>query len=135
MKTSHEIEVYVRFCETDAVGHVNNTSYFLYFEEARSKFFKELCPEKDSSLNFILASVKCDYLSQAYAAQILKISTTVENVGTKSFTLVHTLIEKASGVEIAQCKSVSVCFNYIEQCSVTIPDVIRANLEKHLIAN
>lgn len=133
MKTSHEIEVYVRFCETDAAGHVNNTSYFFYFEEARTKFFKELNSQKNLPFNFILASITCDYLSQAYASQSLKLSTVVQKVGTKSFTLLHTLQDKDTGADIASCTSVSVCFNYEEQTSIAIPDYIREELEKYLI--
>jgi len=135
MNTSHEIEVYVRFCETDAVGHVNNTSYFLYFEEARTKFFSEICPERDASFSFILASVTCDYLSQAYASQILKLSTVVKNVGTKSFTLLHTLKEVDTGVDIAECISVTVCFNYSDQGTIPIPKNVRKRLEEYLIAS
>ena len=37
-----ELEVNVRFSETDALGHINNTSYFIYLEEARMKFFEAL---------------------------------------------------------------------------------------------
>jgi len=29
----HEIQVNVRFSETDALGHINNASYFVYLEE------------------------------------------------------------------------------------------------------
>lgn len=36
----HELKVNVRFSETDALGHINNTSYFIYLEEARMKFLK-----------------------------------------------------------------------------------------------
>lgn len=38
----HELKVNVRFSETDALGHINNTSYFIYLEEARMKFFEAL---------------------------------------------------------------------------------------------
>lgn len=56
MALIHDIEVYVRFSETDSSGHVNNTSYFLYLEEARAKFFFEIGWDKDkpfSESNFV----------------------------------------------------------------------------------
>ncbi|MFA1821465.1 acyl-CoA thioesterase [Virgibacillus oceani] len=77
----HEIETYVRFCDTDALGHVNNTRHFQYFEEARTKFFKAVYPERSASFSFILASIYCDYLAQAYADQILRVTTFVTNIG------------------------------------------------------
>ncbi len=66
------IEVYVRYCETDAGGHVSNTSYFLYLEEARTKFFETIGfgLGKRQDMNFIVAQTGCDFIAQAYAAQI-----------------------------------------------------------------
>lgn len=132
MTTSNEIEVYVRFCETDLAGHVNNTSYFLYLEEARTKFFRVLGIDRDhrdSALDFILASTKCDYLAQSYAAQTLKVFTNVSRIGTKSFTLHHLITEADSGIEIAKGTAVTVCFNYENQKTESIPDSLRENLE------
>ncbi|WP_337970461.1 acyl-CoA thioesterase, partial [Virgibacillus salexigens] len=93
----HEIDIYVRFSETDAAGHVNNVSYFFYFEVARTKFFKIVCPERNDALNFIWTSISCDYISQPYAGQELKLYSYVTNVGGKSFTIGHTLSDKATG--------------------------------------
>lgn len=35
---AYETAVKVRFCETDALGHISNISYFIYLEEARTDF-------------------------------------------------------------------------------------------------
>ncbi len=78
MSHSHEIEVYVRFCETDAIGHVNNTSYFLYFEEARTKFLKKVYPNKPASFAFMIANINCSYLNEAFSDQTLKVSTNIK---------------------------------------------------------
>ncbi|MFS0752751.1 acyl-CoA thioesterase [Oceanobacillus sp. 1P07AA] len=126
-----EIEVYVRFSETDMLGHVNNTSYFLYFEEARTKFFKKVHPNRDSSFGFILASIKCDFLKQAYGDESLKISTNISKIGTKSFHMQHILVNNQDE-KIAQASAVIVCFNYEEQQSVAIPAQLRENLEAWL---
>ncbi|MEI3613176.1 acyl-CoA thioesterase [Pseudogracilibacillus sp. SO30301A] len=128
---THEVEIYVRFCETDALGHVNNISHFLYFEEARTKFFTEVFPEKDDRFNFIIASIKCDYIKQAYAGQILKVKTEIKKIGNTSFTLCHRLTTKDMGITIATAEAVIVCFHYQEQKSIPIPQELRTNLEKY----
>lgn len=49
----YETQVKVRFCETDALGHINNTSYFIYLEEARIAFLKKWehpCIQKSGSI-------------------------------------------------------------------------------------
>lgn len=35
----HLTEIRTRYCESDALGHINNVSYFIYFEQARVDFF------------------------------------------------------------------------------------------------
>lgn len=135
MASAHDIEVYVRFCETDAAGHVNNVSYFLYLEEARTKLFKTLgmsTNHGNSTLNFILASTSCDYVSQAFAGEHLRVATTVDRIGTKSFRLHHIITNMESDVVIAEGSATVVCYNYVEQKTIPIPDFLRKNLESRL---
>ncbi|RKQ35737.1 acyl-CoA thioesterase [Oceanobacillus halophilus] len=120
MTNSYDVEIYVRFCETDAVGHVNNTSHFLYFEEARSKFFRMIHPNRQSSSSFILASIKCDYLEQAYAGEVLKVSTNVLSLGNKSFTISHRLLTSDGSKIIAEAEAVTVCFDFTSQKTIPL---------------
>lgn len=136
MGKTHEIDVYVRFSETDAAGHVNNVSYFMYLEEARTKLFKELgrgADLSDMSLNFILASTACDYVAQAYAGQELHIFSAIEEIGTKSFRMQQMVTDHATDKMIAKGTATMVCFDYEEQKTVPIPDFLRENLGSWLI--
>lgn len=138
MPVSDEIEVYVRFCETDAAGHVNNTSYFLYLEEARTKFFTKLGLDRDHrdfNFDFIVASTSCDYISQAYGGQNLKVSTYVSKVGTKSYQVQHIITDAKTEKMIAKGVAVIVCFNYEKQTTVVIPGWLRDMLESKLTVN
>lgn len=135
MSASHEIEVYVRFSETDAAGHVNNVSYFSYFEEARTKLFRDIGIDEDhkqSHLSFILASTKCDYLAQAYAGQMLKVSTNVSRVGNKSFSVKHVITNADTGLAVAEASATMVCFNYADQKTESIPATLRDNIESKM---
>ena len=129
-----DIDVYVRYCETDAGGHVNNTSYFIYLEEARTKFFATLglAPSERKNLNFIVGRVECDFIAQAYAGQTLTISTTVSRIGTKSFTIKNEIKEAETGSLIAVGSAVTVCFNFEEQRSIEIPNYLRTLLDVRL---
>ncbi|MGY0694463.1 acyl-CoA thioesterase [Virgibacillus sp. FSP13] len=135
MTASHEVDVYVRFSETDAAGHVNNTSHFLYLEEARTKFFKVVGIGEEpthSYLNFILASTTCDYVAQAFAGQTLKIATYVAEIGTKSFRLDQVITNADSDAVVAEASATLVCFNYVEQKTEPIPLSLRENLETNM---
>lgn len=91
----------VRFSETDMFGHVNNTVPFTYFEEARIEFFKSkgfmqewVRPENDSIP--VVADLQCDFLSQAYFGEELKIYVKAQRVGTSSVDL-HYMGKKENG--------------------------------------
>jgi acyl-CoA thioester hydrolase len=130
LKSIADTEIYVRFCETDAGGHVNNASYFFYFEEARTRFFKSIL-EQDSEFNFILARAECDYIAQAFAAQTLSVKSSIAHIGTKSFTIVHKIYEKETGTPIAKARAIIVCFDFQQQTSIPISEELRAKLEQY----
>ncbi|MBO0997100.1 acyl-CoA thioesterase [Bacillus sp. SD075] len=132
----HELEVNVRYSETDALGHINNTSYFIYFEEARMKFFESLgLAAKVESWNFLLGSTKCDFIAQGYFNQLLTIRTSLSKVGTKSCEMVHDILCTQTGEVMAKGSAVLVCFNFLNQKSEPIPEFIKAKLITHLVHN
>ena len=128
----HETPIYVRFCETDLLGHTNNTSYFFYFEESRVKFLNSVAPSKDIDVQFVVARITCDYMQQSYAGDELIARTSVSNVGSKSFTLRQEVVTQGGDV-IAAGDCVIVCFNPTTQRSAAIPETLRNELEQHLI--
>src|SRR5690606_23826315 len=106
--------------ETDLLGYVNNVSYFIYFEEARTRFFDEVCAGIEQADQFILASVKGDFFSQARTAQRLRIETRIHKIGTKSLTVVHVLTDKETNQLIAKGTAVLVAFDYNLQQTIAI---------------
>ena len=136
MRGVSEIEVYARFCETDAAGHINNTSYFIYMEEARSKFFQGIGftgEDTRGNIDFIIASTSCDFIAQAFTGQDLRVKTMVDRIGSKSFTLVHTITDGNSEALVAKGQATIVCFDYRAQQTEMIPHTLRVLLEKQRV--
>ncbi|MDZ5472642.1 thioesterase family protein [Bacillus sp. 31A1R] len=130
----HEIQVNVRFGETDALGHINNTSYFIYLEEARVRFFEELGYRMTiNEWNFILASTKCDFINQGYFNQLLTVTTSVSKIGTKSFHLEHEILCSQTKEIIAKGNAIIVYFDFNEQQSAVIPDLLREGLKSYIV--
>ncbi|MCA1029786.1 acyl-CoA thioesterase [Bacillus timonensis] len=129
-----EISEKVRFSETDALGHVNNTSYFVYLENARVHFFEAVGQQMDAkNWNFILASTKCDFINQAYFSQKLAITTSVTKIGTKSFHLYHEILDEQTRQVISKGNEAIVYFNFQTQQSEPLPEKLRAELEQYLV--
>ncbi len=130
-----ETHVYVRYCETDAAGHVNNTSYFYYFEEGRMKFFETIgFKSGERAVDFIVARTECDFLAQSYAGQTLSVTTDVANIGTKSYQISHEIKNHDTGELIAKGSAVIVCFDFESQQTVNIPTHLREQLIGHMKA-
>jgi acyl-CoA thioester hydrolase len=130
----HDTFVTVRFHETDALGHVNNTNYFVYLEDARIQLFKDLGFLNDAAnWSFVLASAKCDYLTPAYFGQTLKIETNVSRIGTKSFQLIHRILDAKTNAIIAFGEVTIVFYNAKTQKSEALPDFMRETLAFYLL--
>lgn len=130
----HEIQITVRFGETDALGHINNASYFVYLEEARIRFFEKLGYKMDAkNWNFILASTKCDFVSQGYFNQVLSVKTYVSKIGTKSFQLEHEILDSSTQNLIAKANGVMVYFDFDNQQSEPLPDELKDRLINYLV--
>lgn len=131
----HETYLTVRFGETDLLGHVNNASYFSYLEHARVNFFKALSSDDGYQYDkwqFILATIKCDFLAQTYFDQELTIATKVSRVGNTSFTLEQPMYDRKTGTLVASGESVLVYFDFDEQTSKPVPGALREKLDQYL---
>ncbi|MDF0725422.1 acyl-CoA thioesterase [Cytobacillus sp. S13-E01] len=129
----HISKITVRFGETDALGHINNSSYFIYLEEARIRFFESIGYNMNTKTwNFILASTKCDFVDQGYFNQLLKVTTNVSRIGNKSFQLDHDILDDHTGSLIAQANAIIVYFDFEKQQSEVIPELLKVELERHL---
>ncbi|MCA1010247.1 acyl-CoA thioesterase [Halobacillus halophilus] len=126
----HEHEITVRFCETDLLGHVNNNNFFVYMEDSRIRFFEDLGLVGDD-WNFILASIKCDFLKQVYFNQTLTIKTSVTKIGNSSFHLEQDLYEKESGEVTARGYSVIVQFDFKNHKSSPLTEEMKAKLSSY----
>lgn len=126
----------VRFAETDLLGHVNNSSYFIYLEQGRVEFFDQLDPNPEGNRwHFILASVTCDFLKQAFFNQSLTIETKVKRIGNKSFQLLQTIYDSTTREKVASSESAIIYFNFDKQQSEPIPTYLRSKLEPYLVAD
>lgn len=132
-----ETYVTVRFGETDAMGHVNNVSYYIYFEQARVEFLKNLgfaLGTDSNSLNFVVVRTSCDYIKQSYFDQELIVSTYVSRIGTKSFTLQHDVLDKKTHVLIAKGCSIAVIIDKEQNGALPIPYELKNALQSNLIS-
>lgn len=123
----HRTDIQVRFNDTDALGHINNTSYALYAELSRIQFLHDVGAQVTS---LILAHLSLDFRKQVKFGEEVFINTWVEKLGSSSVTLAQEVMSE--GDVVAQIKSVVVHFDYEAQKAKPIPDEVRAVLTDYL---
>ncbi|UTR15531.1 acyl-CoA thioesterase [Salipaludibacillus sp. LMS25] len=92
----------VRFSETDAFGHLNNTQAFVYFEHARIQFLKviglmELWMKTDDVIP-VTADLQCDYFKQVFFDETLQIGVKVMSIGRSSVELHYMILNEQNHV-------------------------------------
>ena len=119
--------------DTDALGHVNNTSLPLWFETARNPVYKIFNPGMDlnpKNWNLIMVHTEFDYIDQIFFGIEVDIRTYIEKVGTTSFTVYQEAwqMDKLRGTG----RAILVEFDFNRQETIEISDNIKEELKKHL---
>ena len=62
-KLVHTERIAIRWGDMDAMGHVNNTVYFRYMEQARIGWFESLLPRGEAwaSIGIVIVNASCNF--------------------------------------------------------------------------
>ena len=116
---------HVEFRDLDAFGHVNNATYFSYFEWARALLWFELTGTSTArDIGFIVAHASCDFRRQIDLEPI-DICVRISEMGKSSIVFLHE-IRKDGGSELAAtAKVVVVRFDWESQSKLVISEELR----------
>jgi len=79
-----------RFLETDALGHINNNTYGVWFEAARDEIFRIFMPtENVKEWNLIMAHSSFDFLKEVFWGKEVIVKTGISKLGNSSIELAH----------------------------------------------
>lgn len=123
---AHRTDIQVRFNDTDALGHINNTSFALYAEQARVALLGRL---RNDPVFLILAHLALDFRRQVRLGEGVYVLSTVEKLGRSSITLKQDIY--AADELAVEVRSVVVLFDYDAQKAVALNDEQRGYLEAH----
>lgn len=130
-KLVHEACLPIRWGDMDAMGHVNNTTYFRYLETVRIDWARSLgCQPDPQGQGFVIVNAFCTFYKQLeYPGDVL-VKMYVSDVGRTSFESWATM-ERVDdpGVVYAAGGATTVWVDFPAQKSAPLPDWFRAHLE------
>ena len=123
-------DIKVRFYETDALGHVNNTVIPAWFETGRLPVF-ELFTEQGNpyEISLIVANLNVDFVRPVYFGHTVTLKTYISRIGKSSFDVGSEVWQQ--GELCAKGTTILVNYDYKNEGSVAIAQSIRDKLIAH----
>ncbi|MEI7744333.1 MAG: thioesterase family protein [Chloroflexota bacterium] len=138
---AHRYAVQIRFGDTDAMGHANNSRFLTYCESARIDYWEAATGEPFALVthgaeeSLILADIRVTFRSPAYFGEPLTVESRIGRIGRTSFTLDHRITaapsERGAARLVATAEDVLVLYDYTAGRPRVIPDDLVARLEAY----
>ena len=81
MLSHHDLQIRVRYQETDAMGRLHHANYLTYFELGRTELLRaagfNYCQVEEQGLFLVVSEMTCRYLRPANYDDLLTLRTTV----------------------------------------------------------
>jgi acyl-CoA thioester hydrolase len=108
-----EIQIRVRYAETDRMGLLHHANYLVYFEQARTELLRQAGMTyrdlEDQGFLLVLTKVEVRYMSPARYDDVLTVRTTVER--TTAVRIDHRYEVTCDGRLVAEATSTLACVN------------------------
>jgi acyl-CoA thioester hydrolase len=137
----HRFEVRIRFGDTDAMGHTNNSRFLTFCESSRIDYWEAATGEPFALVthgaeeSLILAEIRVTYRSPSYFGELLTVETRLGRLGRTSFSLEHRVTasesERGRARLVATAEDVLVLYDYATERPRVIPDDLVARLEAY----
>ena len=127
-KLIYQMTIPIRWGDMDAMGHLNNTSYFLYMETCRIDWMREAgCLPDNQGEGPVIVNAFCNFYRQLeYPGDVLVKMYASDPARTTFETWVT--MERASepGVVYAAGGATTIWVDFPKQKAMTLPDRVRA---------
>jgi acyl-CoA thioester hydrolase len=123
------LQIEPRWTDLDPVGHVNNSVFLVYAEEARNRLLHAVIPAAWNLVVVVHSAI--DYHHPVLLEDRLQITSAIEKIGTTSFTTINVI--STSTQRCATVRTVQVVVNADRSGSRPWTAAERAALEKLLV--
>mgnify|MGYP001183710122 CR=1 FL=1 len=124
----YHAKVALRWSDMDALGHINNSEFLRYLEQARIEFLADAgAAGVPRETGLLVARHEVDYRRPlSFRREPVDVATWIDRVGSTSFTFGHEV--EADGVVHVRARTVIVCIGTDER-PVPVPTLLRKHLD------
>jgi len=106
MSEFHETTVRVRYAETDQMGVVYHSNFFIWFEIGRVELFRELGViykqmEQEDDCHIVVGDCQCRFKRPAKYDDLLRVRTRIAESGSRTIKFAYEIVSDASGELLA----------------------------------
>ena len=137
LRYRHFLTIPTRWMDNDTYGHVNNVTYYSYFDTAANSYLVEaggFDPQNAPVIGVVVESM-CRYQSPLAFPEILEAGLRVGKLGTSSVRYEIGIFGQGADEAAAFGHFVHVFVERLERKPVPIPAPLRGALEKILVAD
>jgi len=122
----------LRFCDTDQIGHINNSTYSVLYEAGRVELVQAL-GLMTGKLTVVIVRLEIDFLREMNWPGEVRIDTAVARVGGKSMHMRQQLL--LGGEVVSRSRSVLAIIDPATRRAVEMPPGWRDALAQHTVAD
>lgn len=125
---THVTTIKTRFADMDIMNHVNNVTFFVYFEIVRLEYFDQVSLLEFKKMGIegpAVVSQTCNYRGQVFHPSTLRAGARCCRMGEKSITIEYELYVEGSEKLVADGSTVISWVDYKNGTSAPLPEELR----------
>ena len=132
MSATHELELRVRYAESDQMGVVYHTNYLIWCEMGRTELIRSLTGRSYADMEregiaLAVSELSIRYHGAARYDNLIRVSTTIAEVRSRMVTFEYTISNAESGDRLASARTVLVSLDATGR-PVTLPADLRRRM-------
>jgi acyl-CoA thioester hydrolase len=126
------VPIEVRFSDLDALGHVNNATYFTYFEIARIGYLRTVSGRRVvlGDIALVIVDAACHFISPALLDEILHVDVRVSHMRRSSFAFEYRIRDSIDDRLIVEGRTVQTAFDHRSGKMIGISAAFREHVER-----
>ena len=122
--------IQIRITDVDALGHVNNSVIFSYYDVGRLHYLTEITKNVQlEKIDIVIVRTECDFMDSIRYTDDIIVETKVIEIGNKSVKMMQRIVDNNTGKIKSTCLSILSGYDRKNNTSKEISDDFRKKVD------